>query len=180
MKLCHVKKIERHYSSSERLLHPHLKDLIINMNTYDRGTTPMIIACQFGELDSVKQLVETWGVDLHAPANYFSPNCYGGTVKIGIVTPLFVAALHGHNQIVRYLLEKGADVSIKIQPGVYYTNNEFVGWTPLYGSISNVELNPRRPLVEQQKERSAVVRSLLEFGADAISDSFDPSNGHPM
>jgi len=71
-------------------------------------TIPLTIACQHGELDSVKRLIETWGGDLRTPASYYSiPADYNLEPARNIsVTPLFVAAFHGHSPIVRYLLEK--------------------------------------------------------------------------
>jgi len=180
MTLVHVKKIETHFSSSNCALHPNLKELIVDLYE-DWGTTPLILACRQGELDSVKHLVEIWGVDVRAPANYYSnpPDYYFWSVKIQSVTPLFVAAFHGHNQVVRYLLEKGADAYAKIPPGLNYTS-KFDGWIPLYGALSDVHFDPTRPLLQQQEERHVVVRSLLEFGANPITYSFKHSDGEPI
>jgi len=49
------------------------------------------------------------------------------------------------------------------KPAVYYWYND-----------------SKRSLLQQQKERSGVVRSLLEFGADPTADSFNQSTGKPM
>ena len=74
MKLHHLLEIEHHIASSSDCSHPPLKFFIfdqhpsiINASTF---LTPMQLAYQQGELDSVKRLVETWGVNLRAPANY--------------------------------------------------------------------------------------------------------------
>jgi len=183
MQLDHVKNIEFHYSSNNCPLHPHLRDLIIDVHEAF-GTTPLIIACQLGELDSVKRLVETWGVDVRASAKYYSDSPHDDSRRIVFekatplfekATPLFVAAFHGHNQIVRYLLKKGADVSAKTSS----YNSVHNGLTPLYGAVYEWYISPKS-LLELQKERSDIVMILVEFGADPIADSFRPSEGQPM
>ena len=50
--------------------------------------------------------------------------------------------------------------------------------TPLYGAVCKCEYYSSQPFLEQQEERSAVVRSLLEFGADPNVDAFH--RGRPM
>jgi len=175
-----VKKIERHFSSSNYPLNPHLKHLIFDVDNA-RGSTPLILACENGELDSVKRLIETWGVDVRTPANYYSHLLHRTGKLFEKVTPLFVAAFFGHNQIVRYLLERGADVSVKIPPQKYST--KYDGWTPLYAAISGRKFNkrwPLTPLLEQQEERNVVVKCLLEFGADPMTDSIRPFDGEPI
>ncbi len=116
MQLNHVIKIQNHFSSTNCPLHPQLKYLIIDVHEV-WGTTPLIIACQLGELKSVKYLVETWGVDLLDSVPYYLIP-YQRQWKIQEATPLFVASFHGHYQIVHYLLEKGADVSAKTSNNV--------------------------------------------------------------
>jgi len=179
MKLHNLKEIENHLSTNNCCVAPkNLKDLIL-----DRGTTPLILACQQGEFDSVKYLVETWGVDVRAPAKYYThPSHRYSNIEIEIATPLFVAASHGHDKIVRYLLEKGADVFVKTCNKNARKNDSirYDGLSPLYGAVSGIHFDSQRPLLEQQEERSAVVRSLLEFGADPNANSFNPSNGKPM
>ena len=84
---------------------------------------------------------------------------------------------HGHNQIVRYLLERGAQVSVKTSSGAndYHDIYEF---TYLYGAACKWDCNSR-PYLEQQEERSAFVRSLLlEFWAHPNADAFH--RGRPM
>jgi len=176
MKLHHLLEIEHHItSSSDCPRHPRLKCVIFDQNP-GLFITPIQLACQHGELDSVKHLVETWGVNVQASFEYCSvlSRCY--PPYTGEATPLFVAAFHGHNKIVRYLLNKGADVSAKSISSILCPN----GFTPLYGTVSNWHYDPQRSLLEQQKERSDIVRILLEFGADPIADSFNHSTGKPM
>ncbi len=67
MKLHHLKEIEDHLSTSNDccLAPKNLKDFIFDRNP-NKGTTPLMLACQHGEFDSVKYLVETWEVDLNS------------------------------------------------------------------------------------------------------------------
>jgi len=175
MKLCHVKEIEHHFSSSKCSLHSHLKGLIINVHPA-LGTTPLILACHYGELESVKRIIESWGVDMNTSAKYYldpsQPNPL--QTKIEAATPLFVAAFNGHNQIVSYLLEKGADVSVKTSNKDVFLD-DFDGVTPLYGADSD-RCTLQRSLPQRHIVRHSVVHSLLEYGANPNSVSFRPSN----
>ena len=107
MKPHHLKEIEDHVATISNCHHPPLKYVKIDDDWYT-GTTPLILACQYRELDAVKRIVECWGVDVRASAKYFFDlTCTTRPYNfIESATPLFVAALHGHDQIVRYLLEK--------------------------------------------------------------------------
>jgi len=178
MKLQNLKEIEDHFSTSD-CPHPlDLKDFTFDGYTAS-GTTPLILASQYGELDSVKHLVETWGVDVRTSAKYYSDPTQPGSCMIQIkkATPLFVVAFYGHNHIVRYLLEKGADVSVRTSKANAFP--EYDGLTPLYGAVSKRH-SYSRPLLEQQEVRHSVVLSLLEFGANLITDPFRLSDGQPM
>jgi len=175
MKLQHLEMIEKHWiEASSCRHHPTLNDL-----NFCGGPSPLIPACQVGELDTVKHIIETWGADVNASATYFSNPAIlnSSIIRIKEASPLFVAAFHGHRRIVRYLLERGANASVQLSHGHY---TEFDGWTPLHAALSDVQIDSRRPLLEQQEERNVVVRSLLEFGANPIADSFHPSKSQPM
>ena len=107
MKLHHWKEIEGYVATTSDNCPNPIKYSKVDYN-WHTGTTPLVVACQLGELDAVKRIVEFWGVDVCASAKYFfdltcttMPHHF-----IESATPLFVAALHGHEQIVRYLLEK--------------------------------------------------------------------------
>jgi len=177
MKLHHLKELEDHIASANCSHPPHLKDFTFDQNPVP-GTTPLLLACQHGELDSVKHIVESWGVDVRASAKYYSYPYYRSSrsIRTPIATPLFVAASHGNDNIVRYLLEKGAHVSAKIS----LKSDKNDGLTPLYEAVNHFYSPSSESLLEQQEERSSVVRSLLEFGADPIADTFRPSDGQPM
>jgi len=109
MKLSRVEAIENHVQA-RICIHPPLKDLVLHGDI--DGSTPLLLACK-GYLDSVKRIVEHWGVDVRAPANYYHSHSYYSTKaeKVGGATPLFVAIRNGHVDIVSYLISKGADVS---------------------------------------------------------------------
>jgi len=179
MKLQNLKEIEDHVWKSDCPHPPNLKDFIFDGYTAF-GTTPLILACQYGKLDSVKYLIETWGVDLGALAKYYSQpfKSHSSLIKIEKAAPLFVAAFHGYGQIVRYLLEKGADVSVR----TFNKNGdpELDGLTPLYGAVSDRQYHSQRFFHEKKNVRNSIVLSLLEFGANLITDSLRPFDGQPM
>jgi len=172
MGLSHLEAIENHVST-DNCPHPPLKELVFDGRI--KGTTPLLLACHYGEFESVKRIVESWGVDVRTAATYYllpPPLLHGLGMKIESATPLFVAAFQGHSKIVRYLLQKGADVTVKTSNKAL---REFDGLTPLYGAVSEHKMLPHRlePLDKQRAERNAIICSLLEFGAD-ISASNQP------
>ena len=104
-----LEEIEKHVTSSQ-CYHPPLKDLILH-GPLD-GTTPLLLACFFGDLDFVKHIVENWHADTEAAAVYYSKP-HDLCRKIGVATPIFVAAQNRHYAIVKYLVGKGANVNGK-------------------------------------------------------------------
>lgn len=60
-----VQEIEDHivsntsYHQGERYHHPPLKDLVCC-----RGTKPLNLACQYGDLEAVKRIVAVWGASI--------------------------------------------------------------------------------------------------------------------
>lgn len=131
--------IEHHiqtYSNSS-CRHPSLKDVVLH-----GGTTPLILACQSGEFDSVRHLIQDLGISVHASAKYVSdPSLLNSSkhakkIRLSEASPLFVAAFHGHSRIVRYLLEREADLSVKLSPkDCDLVMGEFDGWTPLHAAV---------------------------------------------
>jgi len=176
MNFARVQEIENHISSSS-CIHPPLKSIVYHGNL--EGSTPLIQACHYGELDVVKHIVECWGVDVRAAATYYLEGP-GPEWKIDSATPLFVASFSGHSKIVRYLLEKGAPVNVRT---ACTTDPNYDGLYPLYGAVCNNWMSQHRKRQssrEKHAESSAIVHSLLEFGADVASASFRPSDGFPI
>ncbi len=110
MNLVRVQEIQEHVLAGT-CTHPPLKDLRLHGTTDGPldGSTPLLLACAEGHLDSVIRIVEDWRADVQEVATYY--NLDGK--KIGLVAPLFVAALKGRTDIVRYLILKQADVSAR-------------------------------------------------------------------
>jgi len=149
-----LKEIEEHISSSNQCYHPPQKDIILH-GSLD-GTTLLLLACGYGDIDCVKHLVENWRVDLQASGVYyhsFPANFW----RIESATPLFVASHNGHLNIVKYLVGLGADVSSK-------TSSEK---TPLHGAVQQ----------SHHPESLAIVHFLLESGADPSTLT---STGRPI
>ncbi len=176
--------MSRSLSSSILALIPAAQKRIFNAN----GSTHLLNACDKGDMETVIQLVEVWGVNVKATATFFpwagagdngvdlqveyvNPHFIvevpwtGELLEVLDATPLFVAAFRGHLNIVRYLVGKGADVSAKTS--IRYINI-FAALTPLQGSVAAEE-----PTLEQVE----IVRFLLQNGSDPnVSDIF----GKPM
>ncbi len=114
--------------------------------------------------------------------SYFSDPSYfySSKIKFVLATPLFVAAYHGYDKIVCYLLAKGANVSVRAFYLHYIGDHDYDGLTPLYGAVSDAHFDPTIPLLQQQEERNVIVQSLLEFGADTIDGPFRIPDGRPM
>lgn len=124
MGLVQVKAIEHHFKAPGNYVGPHppLKELILQ--GLHKGSTPLLLACTYGNVAVVKRMVgKRWKVDVNAAATYYHPPNDITVMEVGDsstlhrgiegVTPLFVAAANGHVHLVRYLLKIGADVSAK-------------------------------------------------------------------
>lgn len=73
-------------------------------------TLPLLLACQYRELDAVKHLVERWGVNVQDAALYYNhvEDNFSNQIRIEKGSPLIAAAFEGHLDVVRYLVGKGA------------------------------------------------------------------------
>jgi len=182
MGLHHVKEIEDHFNNCLSRRPLLLKDFVFKGLL--EGSTPLQMACHYGELVSVKRIVESWGVDVNLASTYYiDVNSTAPIIEmdyrliLGKATPLFIAAHMGHWHVVRYLVAHGADVSAKSLEDD--DGRGRFGLTPLYEAVYYDCHGPSRPLNEQRKRRAAIVRLLLEAGADPSSEAFDFS-GYPM
>lgn len=118
----------------------------------------------------VKRIVEVWGADIQATVQEYSLRDDETTVFKG-VTPLFIAALNKNTETVRYLVEKGADVSVGAS-----NNNEDCwnfGMTPLHAAFFLTYRISSKASDKQLK----TIRCLVEAGADPSALS---SKGIPV
>jgi len=115
---------------------------------YQGGHTALILASRSGYTDAVKTLVAA-GADV----NQIS--------KGDRVSPMLIAAINGHFDLAKWLLEQGANPNAASENGV----------TPLYASL-NVTWAPRalypqpRAFNQQQITYLDFMKALLEKGAD--------------
>lgn len=65
-------------------------------NALSDGQTLLMVACKYGRINCVMALIDEYGADVNA--------CGG----LGRYTPLCYAAYHGHFDVVKVLLERGA------------------------------------------------------------------------
>lgn len=168
MGLRRVKAIETHVTAAGNCAHPPLKELVLQGLLKD--STPLLFACAQGNLVVVKRIVERWEVDLNAVATYYhllddeAGPYHRWEYGIKGATLLFVAALNGHDHIVRYLIAKGADVSAQIPDENSW---KYGGMTALHAALSIVEEDMSIRLTGPFREKkTAIVRLLLESGAD--------------
>jgi uncharacterized protein len=112
------------------------------------GFSALHLAVRQGADEVVKELLAA-GADINEPS--------GGDHS----TPLLMAAINGHWDLARYLLEQGADPNIASDAGA----------TPLYGVI-NLQWAPRafypqpRAHLNQEVEYLDIMEALLKAGAD--------------
>lgn len=185
-----------HHISSGNCHHPPLKDLVCH-GAVD-GTTPLLLAAHFNDLNWVKHLIEDWGVNVNAVATYYDElfccEEEDGGSRIGGATALFVAAYNGHIEMMRYLVEKGATICAKTSCDLMDAGGSFDGLSPLYGAAfcplrENTSLSfenfldgpylvccPKRE-EKTLKQVAASVKFLLESRADPNSL---PTNGSPI
>jgi len=183
MGLRQVMEIENHVTTSS-CHHPQLKNLVCH-GAID-GTTPLLLACSYGELEAVQRIVEFWEVDVRTSASYYThiEPCYFldeynnsiclveelnsiGDLKISSASPLLVAAINGRFSIVRYLVEKGADVLAKSGSGI----DPYEDLTPLHGAIFGLRSGGKSAVhydsdSQDRQNIADIARCLLEAGAD--------------
>lgn len=169
------KLIEIEQTAKMCTAHPHkpLKEVTLNArNEFGRfwTTTPLMIATEQGDLEMVKRIVEVWEVDVLAAFDKkYAVNAkpWSQSTTFEKVSPLFVAALHHHYEIVRYLVENGADVSARTSKNC---GSSFGGLTPLHAAFILGHPNS----TSEQLER--IIRFLVYSGADpsALSSSGIP------
>ena len=105
---------------------------------FENGETPLITAIKENQLIFVRYLCEQQRKDVNEYSKYSG------------LSPLYIAAKYGYEDIVQYLLANGAQVNIPSK----------AGFTPLYVATENGHLN--------------VVRTLLKAGADPHSANVLP------
>jgi len=94
-------EIEEHISTSNQCHHPPLKDVVLH-GSLD-GTTPLLLACWYGDLNRVKHIIENWGVDFQAAGVYYYGSPFSG---------LFISPSIKSVTILPYLLQLTMDTSI--------------------------------------------------------------------
>ncbi len=173
--LSFVKSIEQHLLNPGNCVHPPLKELKISLaDSPVNDCSPMLLACAQGNVALVKRLINRWGVDYRASATYYHLGADGEVPyprwslldrKIEKATPLFVAALHGHVHLVRYLVGIGAYVSAKTSSSC----KKYDSITPLIGALIPIDENSYHRYIQSRRIRerkSAVAQLLLDSGAN--------------
>lgn len=85
------------------------------------------------------------------------------------MTPLITAVIEGNLQVVKFLLEKGADVDTPAKATKRST--QYAGYTPLSMAMMTKKFNSRR-----EKNRPAIIRLLILRGADLNHKSEDENS----
>jgi len=161
-----VVAIEEHIKTATSCQHPPLEDLVVTGISESQISTPLLMACQHGDLEAVKRIIEIWGVNVSTAA---VTNTIWPYTRVEGVTPLFVAAFYHHSKIVKYLIDKGADINSR----THSTDQEYSGMTPLYAAAVFSDESDQE---SQKIERISTVRLLLQSGADPspLTDDGEP------
>ncbi len=128
-------------------------------------TTPLHVAIEEGDLGTVKFLVEDWGLDIHALVDKYmvKPHCSKTLIGFEGASPLFAAALFKQLNIVRYLVEHGADVSARTSGGPIH------GLTSLHAAFFLSEQHT------DESEQLKIICFLVDSGADpSVLSSNEP------
>jgi len=129
-------------------------------------TTPLHVAIEEGDLGTVKFLVEDWGLDIHALVDKYmvKPHCSKTLIGFEGASPLFAAALFKQFNIVRYLVEHGADVSARTSGGPIHH-----GLTSLHAAFFLSEQHT------DESEQLKIICFLVDSGADpSVLSSNEP------
>jgi len=175
--------IERHVcNQTVDCPHPQLKDLVLSGSL--QGSTPLLMACHLGNLDSVKRITEVWGVDVNATGVYYGPY-YGDSDEndywhINDASPIFVAARTGRSEIVHYLLQKSADATVKTPSESDISSQSIISscYAEIQGVITGLTtLHAAVSSDSPTAEKIKILRLLLDAGADP---SVLTSDGYPI
>ncbi len=77
-----TEEIESHVKSSTTCCHPPLKDLVLA--GFLEGSTPLLMACQMGNIVAVDRILECWRADVNRAAVLYIPHT---GFKLERVTP---------------------------------------------------------------------------------------------
>ncbi len=111
----------------------------------------LLQACENGELETVRFIVEGRGVDVNITATYFckTQRAYSvsDSLEIEEVSLLFIAAGNCKHEVIKYLLCKGANInSCSGVDG----HTAYAGMSPLHAAISlcDVTFHERKATIE--------------------------------
>ncbi len=106
----------------------------------------LLNACEDGDLETVRVLVEEQGADVNATHYY---KYRSNTNQMFEVFPLFVAAANCNFEITKYLVGKEAEVNSRTN--LKY-NPDYAGLTPLQAAVSfptiTFKFEKRKPVIE--------------------------------
>lgn len=115
------------------------------------GYAPLHYAAQFGRVEIARRLID-WGADVNLKmmsAHHYppAPGEVESTEFKESITPLFLATEAGHEEMVAFLIARGADVNIQ---------EEFSGETPLHCAARNGQLGIARILLDAGADINAI------------------------
>lgn len=146
------------FSQAAIILMLKTPELDINTSICEGKSNPLMLAAENGSLSLIKLLFENALIS-NKPLNINYQSLKNGS------TPLHIAVLYGHFDVVKYLLEKNANVNIKDEQG--YSPLVFALVKAEERIIQMILENPNVNLdqeivVEQQKQNLLIVASQIE------------------
>ncbi len=108
----------------------------------DKGSTPLYWACRYGFEELVEVLIKEGHANIHQQR------------KLGLFSPIVLTAALGYTNIVKILLENGANVNLQVQNG----------YTPLHHAAENGHVDT----IEMLLEHGADIHQETDFGDDAL------------
>ncbi|KAK4182741.1 ankyrin repeat-containing domain protein [Podospora australis] len=170
--VCAATRISPPLSSDTELLTAlkHLETFLERLNTGDSGpdnsSRAFAIAAENGCLREMKRWLAKSSVDIN----------FDGTTTIRDQSPLSRAAVNGHDEVVAFLLEKGADVSLPDNAGktalwwaCWRGHDKIVSLLLDCGNakVDCPELSGMMPLsAAAQKGHDKIITLLLDYGAE--------------
>ena len=156
------------YCTHDEVVQTHVVQTLLsagaNVNATDNfGRTPLGKAAVIGNFEAVVKLVGA-GADLNRPSSQNSVNHMHSSITLVYRPPLAWAALFGHENVVRFLFESGAEWrSLQKEPAVSYTHRLLMqSWFPdepetLVHAAHCVELPSASPKCALSKSHAAAL-----------------------